>query len=274
MSTLSNSQSSRDIQRGAVRLSMFSPSPIVRALARQRQVADDEKEPPEPLDLNGAANDVIIVANNDRVIIGEQLVDNPRALGKRKRPTVVTTQQTRIRVVEWMINDNEANGEKGLHARTVKAFPEHFRGTTSATIMKTSRWWEKCATILQIHDDRDNMVSCNSAQPGKAKKVLTKAAPGRRPKRAPWVDWLYPLIVDEFDRYRKMGVKFSPKLLVCLAKDILVEMNHPDFPPNLQHKGTTIIDRIDIRWIQCFQTVNNIVGRAQTGKLMLSPIRQ
>jgi hypothetical protein len=57
-----------------------------------------------------------------------------------------------------------------------------------------------------------------------------------------------------------MGVKFSPKLLVCLAKDILVEMNHPDFPPNLQHKGTTIIDHIDIRWIQRFQTVNNIVG--------------
>jgi hypothetical protein len=50
---------------------MFSPSPIVRAFARQCQVADDEKEPPEPLDLNGAANDMIIVANNDRVIVGE-----------------------------------------------------------------------------------------------------------------------------------------------------------------------------------------------------------
>jgi hypothetical protein len=72
----SNSQSSRDIQHGAVRLSTFSPSPIVRAFARQRQAADDEKEPPEPLDPNGTANDVIIVANNDRVIVGEQLADN------------------------------------------------------------------------------------------------------------------------------------------------------------------------------------------------------
>jgi hypothetical protein len=139
MSAPSNSQSSRDIQRGAVRLSVFSSSPIVRAFARQRQAADDEKEPPEPLDPNGAANDVIIVANNDRIIVGEQLADNPHALGKRKRPTTITTQQTRIRVVEWMINDDEANGEKGLHARIVKAFPEHFRGTTSATIMKSSR---------------------------------------------------------------------------------------------------------------------------------------
>jgi hypothetical protein len=144
----SNSQSSRDIQRGAVRLSVFSPSPIVCAFVHQRQAADDEKEPPEPLDPNGAANDVIIVANNDRVIVGEQLADNPRALGKRKRPTAITTQQTRIKVVEWMINDNETNGEKGLHARTVKAFPKHFRGTTFATIMKSSRWWEKRATIL------------------------------------------------------------------------------------------------------------------------------
>jgi hypothetical protein len=121
---------------------------------------------------------VIIVTNNDRVIVGEQLVDILRALGKRKHPTAITTQQIRIRVVEWMINDNKANGEKGLHARTVKAFPEHFQGTTSVTIMKSSRWWEKHATILQIRDDRDNMVSCNSAQPGKAKKALTKAAPG------------------------------------------------------------------------------------------------
>jgi len=100
------------------------------------------------LDPNGAANDVIIVANNARVIVGEQLADNPRALGKRKHPTVVTIQQTRIRIVEWMINDNEANGEKGLHAQIVKVFPEHFRGTTFVMIMKSSRWWEKRATIL------------------------------------------------------------------------------------------------------------------------------
>jgi hypothetical protein len=126
------------------------------------------------LDPNGAANDVIIVANNDYVIVGEQLANNPHALGKRKRPTAVTTQQTHIRVVEWMINDNEANEEKGLHARTVKAFPEHFRGTTSATIMKSSRWWEKRATILQIRDDRDNMVSYNSAQLGKPRRCSQK----------------------------------------------------------------------------------------------------
>ncbi len=59
---------------------MFSPSPIVRAFARQRQVADDKKEPPEPSSTN-----------IDRVIVGEQLADNPRALGKRKCPTAVTT---------------------------------------------------------------------------------------------------------------------------------------------------------------------------------------
>jgi len=71
MSAQSNSQSSRDIQRGAVRLSVFSPSPIVRAFVHQRQATNDEKEPPEPLDPNGATNDVIIVANNDLVIAGE-----------------------------------------------------------------------------------------------------------------------------------------------------------------------------------------------------------
>jgi len=95
-------------------------------------------------------------------------------LWERENVLAVTTQQTHIRVVEWMINDNEVNGEKGLHARIVKAFPEHFRGMTSATIMKSSRWWEKCATILQIHDDRDNMVSATLRSRGKPKRCSQK----------------------------------------------------------------------------------------------------
>ncbi|KAH9530592.1 hypothetical protein CY35_20G010900 [Sphagnum magellanicum] len=47
-----------------------------------------------------------------------------------------------------MINENEANGEKGLYARTVKAFLEHFQGTTFPTIMKSSCWWETVNNIV------------------------------------------------------------------------------------------------------------------------------
>ena len=117
------------------------------------------------------------------------------------------------------------------------------------------------------------MISVYTAQPGKSKKLLSKAAPGRGPKRAEWVTWLYSELVQEFNRYRKAGVKFSPALLGQLAKDIVSESQHPVITSSFVWNNKRIIDTINNRWIQRCMEVNNIVGRAQTGKLMASPAR-
>ncbi len=66
-----------------------------------------------------------------------------------------------------------------------------------------------------------NPLSTNHRVDGKRKKMLTKAAPGRGAKREAWVDWLHMETIEEFDRLRKAGVKFSPKLLLELARDLL-----------------------------------------------------
>ena len=84
------------------------------------------------------------------------------------------------------------------------------------------------------------------------------------------VKWLYAELIDEFDRYRKAGVKFSSKLLVQLGKYIIRISVHPIFASGYLFKDKHIIDIVDFRCISRFMDVNNVVARAQTGKLMMS----
>ena len=53
------------------------------------------------------------------------------------------------------------------------------------------------------------------------RQVHTKAAPGRGPKRAAWVDWLHFELKEEFERLRSATMNFENKLLLALAKDIV-----------------------------------------------------
>ena len=133
------------------------------------------------------------------------------------------------------------------------------------------RWWNIRDSISAIPETSSNRISVNHKQPGREKKLLSKAVVGRGPKRTPWVEWLYKPLLEEFDRLRKAGVKFSPKLLLTLASDILKASEHPEFQANTELSSRTIQDHLTYRWIQRFMNANNIVGRRQTGKLMVSP---
>jgi hypothetical protein len=140
------------------------------------------------------------------------------------------------------------------------------------TVPTAGRWWTDRESIMQIAKDKENMVSTNHQQYcGKQKKFLSKAADGRGPKRAEWVQWLYGELLDEFDRLRKAGVKFSPKLLCTLAINIIESSSHPTFHPHYEVNDRTIVDHINYRWITRFMATKNIVCRSQTGKLMVSP---
>jgi hypothetical protein len=110
------------------------------------------------------------------------------------------------------------------------------------------RWWKIRDSILAIEASRDP-ISVNQRQPGREKKLLSKAAVGRGRKRAPWVEWLYKQLLEDFDRLRKAGVKFSPKLLLTLASDILKESVHPEFHANTEIDSRTIQDHLTFRWI-------------------------
>jgi hypothetical protein len=46
---------------------------------------------------------------------------------------------------------------------------------------------------------------------------------------------------------------------------------HPEFHAKTELNSRTIQDHLTYRWIQHFMNASNIVGRRQTGKLMVSP---
>ncbi|KAN0072522.1 hypothetical protein V8E54_009451 [Elaphomyces granulatus] len=128
-------------------LSVYSGSPLVAAFARGQQsnnyvlvsepvnVAegdDDHDTEPEPADLNGS---------------------------RKRKLQQVSTQQVRIKIVKWIINDETEHGKLGLFARAIKEFPGDFRGGANANFMKASRWWTDRESIVQIAKDKENLVS-------------------------------------------------------------------------------------------------------------------
>lgn len=171
-----------------------------------------------------------------------------------------------------MSEDEQHNGKEGLLTRTVREFPDVFRGSVNANSMKASRWWKDRDTLA--NPDQVEPLSVNSRQHSINRKVLLKARKGRGPKTQAWVTWLYGELEDEFDRLRKAGVKFSAKLLKYLAVDLLETSQHSEFCATFSPSGVAISQKINDRWIRRFMDNRNIVGRAQKGKLMVSAERQ
>jgi hypothetical protein len=60
-------------------------------------------------------------------------------------------------------------------------------------------------------------------------KVLTKVAVERRRKRVDWVTWLYATLHDEFDQFCKAKLKISSKMLLTLARNLVINSSHVFF---------------------------------------------
>ena len=103
------------------------------------------------------------------------------------------------------------------------------------------------------------------------KRALWKASTGRGRKRSNWVVWLHSQLVEEFDRLREAGLKFSQAMLRHLALAILKESSGEYVENYLEKDGKQIKDNITSRWEQTFMERHNIVARSQTGKLLVSP---
>lgn len=178
-----------------------------------------------------------------------------------------------------MISDTQENGEENIASRAVRNFPNNFRGGEKANLMKASRWWKQRDVIISNLANKRQKFSIKSVssvrQVGSRQRVHKKALSGRGRKRQPWVVWLYATLVEEFDRLRKSGLKFSSKLLKIVAIDIL-RNSTSEFHANYiePRTGKPLENCITPRWIQLFQEHHNIVIRSQTGKLMTSPINQ
>ena len=88
-----------------------------------------------------------------------------------------------------------------------------------------------------------------------------------------WVDWIYSRLLQSFETYKKARVKFSPKLLIELAKTIFLDR----ILLTLQHLGTSEITSLFLtnshhpRYTNLWaMAVHNIVLLTQRGRLKCS----
>ena len=194
----------------------------------------------------------------------------PRALQQ------VSTILTRKTVVAWMVEDREVRGSRGMYSRTVQAIPEHFRAQHATNLVRATRWWALRDTLLSTDQPIPPVaLSCSRSNFGRRKRVLSKAANGRGPRRSEWVQWLYPRLLQNFEAYKRAGVKFSSALLLELGQSLLLGLDSPYTVQSRDPKdGRLLTDKLTSSWIQQFMDVNSIVLLSQRGRLSCSPEKE
>lgn len=81
------------------------------------------------------------------------------------------------------------------------------------------------------------------------KRTNLKALSGRGRRQSEWVTWIYPHILDEFDRLQKAGLKFGAPLLRQVAEQVLQKTGGPYSEWSRDEKGALLKDLITARWI-------------------------
>lgn len=182
------------------------------------------------------------------------------------------TQAERIKIVKWMMQEADKNGDKFIASKAVRNFLLLFTKNTTANLTKASRLWK---TRFEFFDSNNCVVTrgitstVTRVSRDGLKRVYLKAKSGRGRKRP-------QDLVTEFERLRKLGVNFNAKNLRSLAIHLLENSTSDNYNSVMFSPGTEkpLKQMITPRWIQRFQQRFNIVSRKQTGKLMVSPAKQ
>ena len=194
---------------------MVSGSPIVAFLERAAQLRQQGQTgaAKEQMDLSGpqmgqphfdAAHSL-----SSPDISGSS--DNVPPSSKHRLHNVLPIAK-RAAIVYWMKKNVTDNGNKHIASRTVREFPQHFRGTVNANLTRAKRLWS-------ARDDYSNQdggmttqgmtTSITRVTRTGPKRSCLKARVGRGRKRQAWVGALHIELREEFDRLQKVGVKFK-----------------------------------------------------------------
>lgn len=91
-------------------------------------------------------------------------------------------------------------------SKVVKEFPDIFRSLrANANLNKYGRWWKKRAHIM-ASIDIDDFLSLSHTHIGLRKCVELKCARGRGRKATQWKTWIYPIVLEEFERLKAIGL--------------------------------------------------------------------
>ena len=179
-------------------------------------------------------------------------------------------------MIAWMVEDKTIHRMCGLYARTIQAFPAHFRDQKNTNLIRAGRWWAMWDRYFLVAEILEHQaLSCSRSTLNKHRRVLNKAGAGRGSKHLEWIDWIYPCLLQSFETYKKAGIKFSPKLLVELAKKNFLG---PDSPYTLASRdlrdNIIILEKFTSSWVYQFMVVHNVVLLSQRGHLTYSPEKE
>ena len=108
------------------------------------------------------------------------------------------------------------------------------------------------------------------------RRTFTNARKGRGCRTADWVRELQTDLIDEFDRLRRMGMKFSANTLKLPVKDMILSSTRAAYHRQMRYgKDEELLANLVTQpWNQRVMANNNIVLRHHTGKLQLLPEAQ
>lgn len=251
---------------------MVSGSPILAAFARAAQnkiQSGTTRTYDEASTRRTEDNDMQSVTEP------QQLKESTRA----HRLHHVLPISTRGQIVKWMCARPQSSGEKLLVSTTVKQFPYLFKGSASANHMRARRLWRDRDRYPALDDTNRHVqqtTSLTRVTTVGLQRTRLKAHIGRERKRSAWVEALRIDVRDEFDRFRRLGVKFNISTLLALAMEQLRNSTNEAYSMNTidPRSEQELHLKIDRRWIQSFMEQYRIVSRAHTGKHQCSPAKE
>jgi len=185
----------------------------------------------------------------------------------RRRVQVVSQVAQRKKVIEWMIAQPN---QTSIASKAVDHFPLIFtQRTRTANRGKAGRCWRTRTVFLaniKLPKNKPKYVTSRNPKEVIKKQIGIKALSGRGRQRKEWTTIIHTAMLNEFDRLRKLGVKFNGSLLQEMALNLL-PVNISDIE---QDTGKPISEVISLNWIQNFKSRFNIVSRARTANTSLS----
>lgn len=131
--------------------------------------------------------------------------------------------------MEWMTATATLDGEEGLAGKVVDAYSALFRSSNRRVNLNKVRDWRRKRFALQAQSDDDHQRKYARSRAGNRQQFVIKVAGGRGPKLGEHWAWLYPILLAEFGRLRKAGVKMSSRLLLDIAVTLIKDSTHKMF---------------------------------------------
>lgn len=255
----------------------FTGSPIVAALNRAAETRA-ARHHPTPLCPSGQNG----ISSHDTAMACDS-VDMPQTPSARRAVQNVLTISQRIMVCKWMALTVMScpHGPKNISSKAVKHFPDMFRGSENANLHKASRIWHDISKYMKLDSKKSNeaeraCLTISRNTPFGMKRISMKAIRGRGRKLLLWKKHLFADWRDEFDRLRKLGVKFNLRNLSALGKHVINTSENVHYSSFMIDacSGKPVIDMVTPRFVQSFADTFRIRSRAHRGKKKLSPAKE